>query len=189
MGFHRRRRGGLVDKFQNRSDALFDLIAAVRVNVEGAADRIGDVFFIKLQRVIELAEQESFLSRVGIHHHHLIDVAVRHAENEINPRHQFARQRAAPLGGNIDAQLLHRAHRVQAGRLAVDRADARRKHEIFPGSLDRVAKKPLGHWTSANVTRADEQDGLHVGDGEIGVGNPNRQRRNRRVENFFLSDA
>ena len=46
----------LLDEPHERCNALFDLIAAIHIHVIRTADGIADVFFKRVQRVVELAE-------------------------------------------------------------------------------------------------------------------------------------
>src|SRR3989442_8824249 len=74
-----RRSGSLVNKFEHRRDALFDLVPATEVNFVRAADGIADVVFVAFQRLVELAEQKSFFRRLRIEHRDGVNVAMSHA--------------------------------------------------------------------------------------------------------------
>lgn len=59
------RRGSLFDKFQHGDNALLNLVAAVQVNVIRPADRIANVIFINVQRLVKLAQQKVFSVACG----------------------------------------------------------------------------------------------------------------------------
>ena len=53
-------------KSQQRSDALFDLVAAIHINLVRTADGVADVLFKRIQRFVEFAQQKSFFRRLRI---------------------------------------------------------------------------------------------------------------------------
>ena len=117
--------GAAFDEPRQGRDALLDLIAAIEINFIRTADRVADVLFIRVERVVELPQQKSFFRRLGIQQRHRVHVAVRHAEDVIGLVHQVGGEQAAALMGNINANLLHRLHGIRTGRLAVYRPEAR----------------------------------------------------------------
>ncbi len=120
-----RRRGfAMVNKAQERRDPLLDLVAGVHVDLVGAADRITDVLFEHVERVVEFAEEKGFFGRLGIEKEHRVHMAMGHAEDVIGFLHDIGGELAAALPGNVDAQFLDCLDGVGAGWLAFDGADA-----------------------------------------------------------------
>ena len=152
---------GLLHKFEERRDPLLDLIAALLIRFKRAADRIADVFFVGIERFIEFAEQKCFLGGKRIKQVDRINMAVGHPENIIGLLHEFGGQHATALTGNIDAQLFHGANGMRAGRLSVDGAHAGRKDAQIASALDGVAKQAFSHGAAADISGANEKDGLH----------------------------
>ena len=151
----------LIDESQDRHDPLLDLIAAIQIHFKRTADRIADVLFKRVQRFIELAQQECFFGRMGVQQHHSVHVTVRHAENVIRLMHQIRRQHAAALAGNINSQFLHGFDRIRTGGLAFHRAKSGGHRTVISVALDGMAKNSFGHGTAANVPRANEKNRLH----------------------------
>ena len=154
-------RGRLLDEFHHRGDALLDLIAAIAIHVERAANGIGNVILEAVQRVIELAQKEGLFRRLWIQEHHRIDMAVRHAEDVIGLHHRVPAEHPAALMADVDANLPESAHGIFAGRQAIDRAHAGGYDLAIGPPLGGMAKQPLGHGAAANVASADKQNGLH----------------------------
>ena len=144
----------LFHKFQKRDDALLNLIAALDINMIRAANRIADVFFVRLQRLVKFAQQKSFFRRLRIQQRHRVRVAVRHAQNQIRRAHQLRRQRAAALPGNINTNLAHRLDGMMRRQFAVNRANARRHDAELATALDGVTEKPLGHRAATDIAGA-----------------------------------
>jgi hypothetical protein len=47
------------------------------------------------------------------------------------------------------------------GRLAVNRAEARRQNKEFAATVHGLAKKPLGHRAATDIAGANEQNRFH----------------------------
>ena len=88
---------GLLQKAQQRNDALLDLIAATEIDVIGTANGVADVFFKQVESFIKFPQHESLLGGVGIEQHHSINVAVSHAENVIGLLNQIGSHHPASL--------------------------------------------------------------------------------------------
>ena len=99
--------GCLVDEFKHGGDSLFDLIAAISINVQRASDRIRDIFLEYIQRFVKFTEQERFFRRLRIQQHHSIHVAVSHSANEVRLLNHLRHEHPAALLRNINAQFLH----------------------------------------------------------------------------------
>src|SRR2546428_812489 len=91
----------LLDEPQHGNDPLLDLIAAVQIDLVRSADRVADVFLEKVERLVELPQQESFFGRLGIKQDDGVQVAVSHAEDVICLLHQLERERTAAVVGNV----------------------------------------------------------------------------------------
>ena len=151
----------LLDELQHRSNALLDLVATGQVNFVRTANRIADIVLVTVQRFVELTEQKSFFSRVGIQHRNGIDMAVSHAKNVIRLLNQIGRQHMTALLGDVDAKFLERANRMFAGRKPIDRSDSRRHDPEIISSFNGMPKEPLSHGTATDIAGADEKNCLH----------------------------
>jgi hypothetical protein len=87
-----------------------------------------------------------------------------HPKDVIGLLDELAREHSAALAGNIDLQFAQSAHRVSAGRLAVNCADPGRKDAEVAFASNSMTEQALGHGAATNVTSADEQNGLHPSD-------------------------
>ena len=145
---------GLFQKIQHGENALFDLVAGVAIRLKRAPDGVADVLFVFIKRVVKLAHKKCFFRSLGKEQAHGIHMAVRHSEDVIGLGNQLGREHAAALGGNLNAQLFERVNGMQAGRLAIHRADASGQDLI--AAARRVAEEPLGHRAAANVAGANE---------------------------------
>ena len=148
-------------KFEHGEYALLDLVAAVGISFIGTANRVGDVLFEFVERLVKFPQEKGLFRGVRKEQVDLIDMAVGHAKNVIGPLDQIGGEHAAALLGNIDVQLLEGAHGVGAGRLALHGAHPGGNSLAIRPALRGVAKKALGHRTAADITRANEKNGLH----------------------------
>ena len=98
-------------------------------------------------------------------------MTLRHADDHVGLGGQFGGQHLAALGGDIDPQILHGPHGVFRWRLAVLCAYTSRFHgEIGVIFLDQITKQALSHRAAADVSGADEQDGMAHTRGGIDCG-------------------
>ena len=162
--------GGLVDEFQEGGNPLFDLVAAIEINLVRTADRVGDVLFKNVQSLIKLAEQESFLGCLRIKQVDGIDVPVRHAENIIGLAHNVRGEHATALLRDVNAQFLQSLHCVRAGRLAFNRPHSCRQHAKIAATPGRMPEKALRHGAATNIPRANEKNGFHARDNDFKLG-------------------
>ena len=154
---------GLIDEFQHGSDSLFDLVAAFPINLIRAANRVGDVLLEHIESLVKFTEQERLFGRLRIQEINGVDVAMRHAENVIGFIDHLGREHAAPLLRYVDAQFPQRRHGIGAGRLAIDRPHACREGVKVAAPFHRMPEQALRHRAATNVSRANEQNGLHSG--------------------------
>ena len=146
--------GGLVHEFQERGDPLLDLIAAAAIDLVGTADRIRNVFLVRLQRVVKLPQQKGLLRRLGIQQDDGVHVPAGHPEYQRGLAHQFRRQHLTPDLADLDAQFLHHPDRVRARRLAVHGAHSRRFDLDARPVRQRPTRQSFGHGAAAHVPRA-----------------------------------
>ena len=117
-------RVALLYELEERCDSLLNLIPAVDVNFQIPADRVADILFEDLQRLIEFPQEEGFLSRLRVEHHDRVDVAVGHAKDIIRLIDQLRGDHLAALGSDIDPKLPDRLHRIDTGGLTIHGAQA-----------------------------------------------------------------
>ena len=111
------------------------------------------------QGVVKFPEQKGFIRRVREHQVDHLHVPVGHADDHVGLGGEFGGQHQAPLGGDVDIEILHGADRIPAWRLAVLGAHPGRFHdEVSFVLLDETPEQALGHRAAADVTGADEQD-------------------------------
>ena len=151
-----RRLGRLLHEIQHRENPLFDLVAAIGVSFVGAADGIADVLLEVIQRVVKFAQQESLLHRLRKEQVDGIHMAVGHAENIIRLLHQFPCQHAAARVGNVYAQFAQGPHRMDAGRLALQGADAGRNGLEILAAPGGMLKETFGHRAAADISGANK---------------------------------
>ncbi len=86
-----------------------------------------------------------------------------HCEDPCGPCNEVIREGLAAKLGEVDAEALEDLHRMDAGGLAPDGADAGAGDlDVFaPG--EELAHEALGHGTAADITRANEERGLGCG--------------------------
>jgi hypothetical protein len=150
----------LLHEAQDGLDALLDLVAAVEVNLQVAANGIRDVLLPEVERVIELSQHEGLLLRLRVKQRDRLDVTACHAKDVIRLLHHRAREHPAALTGDVDAQLSERADRVGAGGLAVDGPNPGRDDAVAAASLYRMPEQAFRHGATADVSGADKQDGF-----------------------------
>ena len=113
------------------------------------------------ERFIELPQHERLVGRLRVHQVHHLHVTLRHADDHVGLGGQFGGQHLAALGGDIDPQILHGSDGVFRWRLAVLCAYTGRFHgEIGVIFLDQITKQALSHRAAADVSGADEQNGM-----------------------------
>jgi hypothetical protein len=146
------------------SYALLDLVAGVQVNFVGPADRIADVLLELVEGFVEFAQEEGFFGREREQHHDRIDVAVGHPKDEIGLLHQIGGKHAAALVGDVDAELSNGLDSVGTGWLAISGAEPRGDNAVTASVPNSSPEDALSHGAAANVTCANEENGLHLSD-------------------------
>ena len=151
----------LFDETEKGRNALFNLVAAGHVDVEGTADRIADVLLIRVERVVEFAEEERLVGRLGMKQENGVHVPVGHPEDVVGFLHQLPGQHLAALLADVDADLAAGADGVMAGSLPVHGPDSGGENAEISPLPDRTPEDAFSHGAAADVPGADEKDGLH----------------------------
>src|SRR5207247_1727791 len=103
----------------------------------------------------------------GIQQHDGVHMAVRHSEDVIGLGHQFSGQMPAAMVGDVDAELVQRAHRVVAGGLSIHGAHAGGHDAKWSPSAHGIPEQTLGHGAATHITSANEQNGLHPNESSV----------------------
>ena len=90
-----------------------------------------------------------------------VNVAVGHAEDIVSLVDEIGGEHPAALFGDVDAKFLEGADREFAGREAIDSADAGGEDAELGVPFRCMPEEALRHGAAANISRANEQDGLH----------------------------
>src|SRR5438128_1684601 len=102
----------LTPEMVQQADYIFGMthshIDTVMLLYPQAANRVANVLLEQVERLVEFAQQESFLGGLRVQQHHRINVAMSHPEDVIGLLDHFRREHPAALARDINAQFLHR---------------------------------------------------------------------------------